>query len=250
MSEKEFRIYLQTKALASFGTFISPSVTHIPDWYKKIPPTFDGNSLKLVKGVVNTTVKACTPFLDAISSGYTFFLASDVYVSWVNDAPQINWKGERTLVTLHGEQQVDKVPVPEGHHRQVFKWHNEHVIETPKGYSLWCTHPVNRFDLPFTVISGFVDTDKYGLCIQFPFFVKEGWTGVIEKGTPLAQLLPIKRDSWKLKECPPMEDEERFNRHEVYRSRIMRAYKHFFWQKRDRKRQCSASSQKRPWRAY
>jgi hypothetical protein len=29
-----------------------------------------------------------------------------------------------------------------------------------------------------------------------PFFIKEGFSGVIPKGTPFAQLIPVKRENW------------------------------------------------------
>jgi hypothetical protein len=232
VSKKTLKAYCQLKFVSRFGMNLNSASNHIPSWYKKIPPTFNGEPFQLIKGTPNTTVKACTPFLDAMTAGYTFYLPADVYVSWLDGVPRLNWKGEREFVTLHNFEQTDNLPIPVGHNKQVFKWQNEYVIETPKGYSLWCTHPVNRFDLPFTVISGFVDTDKYTMSIHFPFFIQEGWTGVIEKGTPVAQVIPVKRDDWILEETPTLEFEELRTRVETYRTRIFRAYKHFFWQKK------------------
>jgi hypothetical protein len=55
---------------------------------------------------------------------------------------------------------------------------------------------LNRFDLPFTTTSGIMDSDSYSTSGNLPFFIKKGFTGVIPAGTPIAQLIPIKRTSW------------------------------------------------------
>jgi hypothetical protein len=34
---------------------------------------------------------------------------------------------------------------------------------------------------------------------NIPFFIKEGFSGVIPKGTPIAQVIPFKRESWTSK---------------------------------------------------
>jgi len=61
---------------------------------------------------------------------------------------------------------------------------------------LLCLQPVNKFDLPFQVITGFVDADTFPMPIQLPFFIRNSWEGVIETGTPIAQYIPIKRENW------------------------------------------------------
>ena len=32
---------------------------------------------------------------------------------------------------------------------------------------------------------------------NLPFYIRKGFAGVIEAGTPIAQIIPIKQDSWK-----------------------------------------------------
>jgi hypothetical protein len=89
------------------------------------------------------------------------------------------------------------MPLPEGYDRDALKWSVPWSIKTPPGYSLLFTHPLNRFDLPFYTMSGIVDTDTYEIPVNLPFVIKEGFMGKIEKGTPLAQVIPIKRENWK-----------------------------------------------------
>jgi hypothetical protein len=59
------------------------------------------------------------------------------------------------------------------------------------------TQPFNRFELPFLGTSGIIDNDKVNLPGTMPFFVAQGFTGILPAGTPYAQLLPFKRENWE-----------------------------------------------------
>jgi len=63
------------------------------------------------------------------------------------------------------------------------------TIEAPEGYALLFTHPVNRFGLPFTTLTGLVDCDRYyDTWIHFPARWNDvNFSGVLPKGTPIAQ---------------------------------------------------------------
>jgi hypothetical protein len=78
------------------------------------------------------------------------------------------------------------------------KFHNFWTIEAPEGYSVLFTHPVNRRDLPFTSLTGLVDCDRYiDNHIHFPaHWHDKSFNGTLPKGTPVAQCIPVKRDSW------------------------------------------------------
>ena len=80
----------------------------------------------------------------------------------------------------------------------IVKFNNFWTIETPPGYSLLVTHPVNRYDLPFTTLTGLVDTDLYkDDFINFPAHWRDsGFQGTLPRGTPVAQCLPVKRELW------------------------------------------------------
>ena len=76
------------------------------------------------------------------------------------------------------------------------KFHNYWTIETPPGWSCLFIPPINRPDQRFEIASGVVDTDQYKTLIHFPFFATVGdGVYVIEKGTPIAQVIPFRRDS-------------------------------------------------------
>jgi hypothetical protein len=51
----------------------------------------------------------------------------------------------------------------------------------------------------FTILPGIVDTDEYYAPINFPMVINDpNFEGLIPKGTPIAQVIPFKRESWKM----------------------------------------------------
>jgi hypothetical protein len=82
--------------------------------------------------------------------------------------------------------------------RFIIKFNCFWTIEAPPGYSLLFTHPVNRDDLPFTTLSGLIDCDTFhDSPLNFPArWHDANFNGVLPKGTPVAQCLPVKRESW------------------------------------------------------
>ena len=161
----------------------APASKHIPEWYRSMDRIADREQ----------TIKTCIPFLDSISAGYMITLAADVYFE--NGVCQQISKIE--VVHAHKEEQISELAHSKEYFNKPYKWINSFIIETPKGYSSFITHPLNRIDLPFYTLSGVVDTDTFPAPINFPFFVKENFTGIIREGTPIAQVIPFKRDDWK-----------------------------------------------------
>jgi hypothetical protein len=81
-------------------------------------------------------------------------------------------------------------------------------------------------------MSGFVDTDQYDMSpINFPFFLKEDFEGTIKNGTPIAQVIPIKRDSWSLEKLPY--DKGNIKTAFIVRKLLEKSYKIQFWNKKD-----------------
>ena len=71
------------------------------------------------------------------------------------------------------------------------------MLKTPKGYSTLFIHPMNQIDLPFYSLGGIVDTDTYPVPVNFPFFVKKSFSGIIYADTPIIQAIPFKREAWE-----------------------------------------------------
>ena len=82
--------------------------------------------------------------------------------------------------------------------RFLIKFHNLWTIQAPEGYEVLFTHPHNRFDLPFTTLTGIVDCDRYrNNWVHFPARWNDAnFSGVLPKGTPVAQCVPVKREVW------------------------------------------------------
>jgi hypothetical protein len=215
---------------------IKPSSEFVPEWYRKSPSKIEGTNTELSildPRSTNSTYKKCTPFLDAMISGYTVYLTADLEIGKSEEGKLlVFWRTKRNIVTEHSENQWEGLPVPTGYHSIVLKWHNQFSLNVPDGYSLKFCHPVNRFDLPFQTITGIVDCDKYPGQVHFPFFLKEEFTGIIPEGTPIAQIIPIKRDSWKRQHLEYNKDFSEIY-FEKFFSTIKRSYKKNYWFKKE-----------------
>lgn len=56
--------------------------------------------------------------------------------------------------------------------------------------------PLNRPNRVFEIVSGVVDTDSYQSEIHFPFFATGGdGLHVLERCTPIVQVIPFRRDA-------------------------------------------------------
>lgn len=171
----------------------------VPDWLKAMP----NSAFSALNQQDDDTVKRCPPFIDAMTCGFLIPLICDLHVedgeiSWANDIPAggtIDFP--RSPVSFHDPSQLTGSPLFEAD-RFVIKFHNLWTIEAPEGYALFFTHPVNRLDLPFTTLSGLVDCDSYrDNWIHFSaHWHNTGFRGVLPKGTPIAQCIPVKREEW------------------------------------------------------
>jgi hypothetical protein len=217
-----------------------PAAKSIPAWYKDMAVHMDGEKTtglsKTTNVVSNLTLKGCSPFLDALTSGYMFELPFDIEFRR-NEEGMINirWATNVNYIGSHGPDQAPGLPGPVGGSETLLKWRPGWRIITPKGYSALFTHPLNRHDLPFRTFSGVVDTDMYELGVEFPFQLLnniEEDIFILKKGTPICQVIPFKREDWKSEEVPFDEDANKKNGFKL-KSEIVRSYKRQFWQKKN-----------------
>jgi hypothetical protein len=176
-----------------------PAVLGLPDWFKALP----AKSFNPTRGETTSTVKKCPPLIDAMTYGFLIPLPIDLRVqdgefTWKFDVPEgFVSEYSHSPIGFHDPSQVVGTPLFDDD-RFIIKFNNFWTIEAPPGYSLLFTHPVNRTDLPFTTISGLVDCDTfYDSPLNFPAHWHDtGFNGVLPKGTPVVQCLPVKRESW------------------------------------------------------
>jgi hypothetical protein len=176
-----------------------PAVRGLPDWFKTMPQ----KAFSETAGKDASTVKKCPPFVDAMIYGFLIPLAIDLEVrdgefSWDFEVPQ-GYVSEfsHSPIGFHDPAQVTGTPFFEDD-RFIIKFSSFWTIKAPAGYSLLFTHPVNRTDLPFTTLTGLVDCDSFhDSPLNFPARWHDAtFNGVLPKGTPVAQCLPVKRENW------------------------------------------------------
>jgi hypothetical protein len=189
-----------------------PAAAGLPDWLKAMP----AEAASELSGASDDTVKRCPPFIDAMTQGFLIPLICDVTVedgrfTWDFEFPPGGSVGfARSPIGVHEPAQVAGTPLFDPD-RFLIKFHNLWTIEAPPGYAVLITHPANRFDLPFTTLSGLVDCDRYkDGWINFPAIWRDpGFRGVLRKGTPVAQCVPVKRARWAMQQAPFSDDDAR-----------------------------------------
>jgi hypothetical protein len=207
-----------------------PMRTALPQWYKDGERFLGGKPSLYPKS--NSSLKLCVPFLDALTSGYMVQCPQDLLVEKLEDGSVgIGWKYEADIIDKRDPASTPTLPIPTGHVSTNYIWKLPLYIRVPKGYSVLFTHPLNRHDLPFTTLSGVVDADYAVPGGALPFFLKSGFTGIIPRGTPIAQLIPFKREDWTLKETKGLKKEGEI---ETYNSLsvISGWYKKHHWRKK------------------
>lgn len=179
--------------------------TALPDWFRKLPSVTEARVSTTDSGL---TVKRCMPFLDAMATGWVIGLAATVRMQ-ISDSGQTvdcGWDFDRTMVSNHASHQVagnPRDPMPP------CKFHNYWTIVTPPGWSCLFVPPLNRPNGAFEIVSGVVDTDSYQSEIHFPFFATgEDGLHVLERGTPIVQIIPFRRDTTDLAADIRSESEE------------------------------------------
>jgi hypothetical protein len=172
-----------------------PAKKIIPEWYKNLESYLNGKKTPTGEGRTASTIKKCLPVFDVITAGYLIFTYTDVYVSVKDGVHWFEWPMGDPLAFHNNDQAPTH---PKNNDQSYPKWNNPWGIKTPKGYSCLFIPPTHR-ESPFSILEGIVDTDTYDNAVNFPFVMKDTkFEGLIPAGTPIAQVIPFKRDSWKM----------------------------------------------------
>ena len=216
-----------------------PIKNNIPAWFKKLKHTQE-----LI------TVKGCMPFLDTLATGYLLKMPVDYYIKHNVEHEgklttcmatarrganqyNLNYNGNNEF---HSREQLNGSPLLEKNKNQpVHKISNPWLIKTPPGYSTLFIPPLNNTDDRFSIIPGIVDTDTFKTTVNFPFIVNgdkyETLDTTISLGTPYVQLIPFKRDNWKMKITE--QTIEKRNITEFFSMKyVINNYKKIFWSKK------------------
>jgi len=220
----------------------TPIKVNVPQWFKKLPSK-------------ENVVKNCMPFLDALTTGYCLKVTADIEVDFNNEETnQTSSKssyafdeqfcrdnginGQTNSEAVHPRTQLEGSPLVNKNNCQtVQKIIYPFTIQTPKGYSCLFVPPLNNRDERFEIISGIVDTDSYPLEINFPYTLNgdkfERFTTTIKKGTVFAQVIPFKRESWKMKFINKLRH-KKISNHFWYKwlTMFQHKYKKYAWKKK------------------
>ncbi|WEX85862.1 DUF6065 family protein [Sinorhizobium garamanticum] len=195
-----------------------PAKSVLPEWFRKLPAIDQQHLATTNNGL---TVKRCMPFLDALSTGWILPIAATVRLEIKDGGRSVEtgWEFDRVMVSNHSAHQVagnPRDPSPP------CKFHNYWSIRTPPGWSCLFLPPLNRPGQPFECVAGVVDTDTYAAHIHFPFFATApDGLYVVEKGTPLVQVIPFRRvDAAVTADIRPETRNEAVEREAIYRNTI------------------------------
>jgi len=176
-----------------------PAVLGLPDWFKTMPQ----KAFSTVLQTEQMTVKKCPPFIDAMTFGFLIPLIADLRARTAccpgtgifRRARSRNYS--RSPIDFHDNNQVTGTPFYE---EDRFLIKIRQFLDLRDAGGLLAAHhpPVQPPRLPFVTLTGLVDADSY--CdnfINFPAHWRDtAFNGVLPKGTPVAQCVPVKRDSW------------------------------------------------------
>jgi hypothetical protein len=226
----------------------TPIKLNIPEWYKK-----------LEHSALDRTIKGCMPFLDTLTTGYLLKMPQDLYLR--HNVISKNDKGEEfrdsfqtyglfdlfsvlqakqlnlnSGIDVHPIKQLEGSPfIEKNKNLPFYKIMNPWKIKTPKGYSCLFISPLNNSDDRFSIISGIVDTDTFPNEINFPIVVNGDKYPILEtlikKGTPYVQVIPFKRENWKMK-ITPRKQLEIQNSRLFYGMKLLNIYKERYWNKK------------------
>lgn len=219
-----------------------PAKQNVPDWFKK-----------LTHSTENFTVKGCLPFLDTLTSGYILKMPIDYGIEHnvvVDGEKKTGFKSSQTNTSLrdtvninchgddnfHGTNQIKNSPLLNKNcNLPVHKILNPWVIKTPPGYSTLFVPPLNNTDDRFSIIPGIVDTDTFNVHINFPFIVNGDkypyLKTVLKRGLPYVQIIPFKRDRWKMK-VEKISVKTLLTNKTFFELNVFNTYKNKYWNKK------------------
>ena len=201
-----------------------PAKEHLPDWLKAMPMDRVGMG---GPGPYDGTVKRCPPFLEAMTAGYIIPLPCEVYFA-VDASGKFTAKAPHDLISSHGYAQYQGAPFEK---KMVLKFRNPWIVRTPPGYSCMFTAPINRYEIPFTPLTGVVETDTYYNEVNIPTLchLKLGSSITLPAGTPIFQVIPFQREEWT-RQLGTRDEERRKASTEEFKQNV-HAYREKYWQK-------------------
>ena len=191
MLNKKITFCASQEAMVDIWPHPKPASRFIPEEYKKLKRFKEDN-------LHSHTIKTCMPFLDSLTMGYIIPFDQDYLVDPVDNDFSVTPANKNASSEFHDKEQLPK-EWQKISGKKVGKFMNKWLIKTPPGYSCLFVQPMNRMEERFDIIPGVVDTDTYLNLINFPYFLKKrDEQFLFKRGEPMVQVIPFKRESWKM----------------------------------------------------
>lgn len=230
------RFYPLSDKTVDFTPEPKPGSKALPEWYKKQPGSIDSGELLAQVGQPTSTVKKCLPIFDVITAGYIVVAPLDIYVdatdpeklSYQIPAALTQFKGD--IFATHDRRQYGHMPMDSDlYHADLLRIMPFWIASTPPGFSCLFLDPLLRDDSPLTALPGLIDTDGYPSDGHLSFKVQKGFKGIIKQGTPLVQVIPFRREDWKMELVDAEKSESFLKKHRMnLRSTFSNGYKNKF----------------------
>lgn len=234
------KFYQYSENTSAYADMPQPSSKFVPDWYKKQRGSINDEET-LSKGYATATVKKCMPVFDLMTAGYMITMPCDVYLDATNP-DKLTWsipasikQFQADMFSSHDKQQYDEYPIDaDRQHQTLFRVMPFWYIKTDPGYSCLFVNPMHRDTSPLFAIPAMVDSDTFISEGHLSFLVDKGFKGIVKKGTPLVQVIPIKRESWSSEIVAIEDSKSELNKQRLrLRSVFTNGYKNLFRSKKD-----------------
>lgn len=208
-----------------------PASSFIPQWFKDLEQ-YHGGKLITRNQSTSSTAKKCIPLLDGMTTGYTLKLWTDInVVKLENGKREITWRTSLPVFDIHKNADT-YLPSPPGYDSTVYKFIPHLRIKTPNGYSVLVIPPSGHNESIFRAIPAVVDTDGDVLDFTFPMWIQKDYYGIIERGIPMATVIPFKRESWKAKYSYVTNEQHAIDADNTFNKTIKNHYRNFIWKKK------------------
>ena len=213
-----------------------PSSTLVPDWWKN-GNTYTNKNATPKNGSVYATVKKCQAIFDSMTAGYYLLCPVDIYIDATKEKLDIQVPKEyigryHHIISSHSQEQLQGYPRPNGYHKDLIRIHPHWLTKSEKGYSALFIQPMHT-KLDLQAIPGIIDIDSFISDGYLSFWVPQNFQGIIKQGTPIIQVIPIKREDCESSIYDdPNSDELIEKQNFKAKSTFINGYKKKFWNKK------------------
>lgn len=179
----------------------------LPDWFENMPAPKNDKKNK-------TSARACMPLEDYITSGYVLYNAYQIDVQekiidfreqmgitnakYFHEKDKLSFNSQiKKSLVLHNEEDFPAV-IDNKKRRNYFRFATEWIVKTPPGYSCLVMQPYYYFEDRFKIMPAIIDTDQFDSSIPVFGYLDTVKDISIMPGDPLLQIIPFKRDEWKM----------------------------------------------------